>query len=176
MKYKYEIHGPFDIVKENNGVIDLYKSTRRAFWKTVQEEEASLPSACGCYLFAIRAATGIRPWYVGKAARQSFEKECLNRNKLGIYNYVIANRKGKPLLFLVVKKTPKGKFAKPGRTQQKDIDFLETALIGAALERNPKLMNIQNTKYLREMCVPGLINSPPGKPKRSVKEFKKAIK
>jgi hypothetical protein len=176
MRYEYEIHGPFKISKANNGLIDRHKSARSGFWETVREKEASLPSACGCYLFAIRAGKGIKPWYVGKAAEQSFEGECLNRKKLGIYNYAVANRKGAPLSFLIAKKTPTGRFTKPGPAQKKNIDFLETALIGAALDRNPKLMNIQKTKPLKDMCVPGLINSPQGKPKGPVKQFKKAIR
>ena len=48
-------------------------------------------------------------------------------------------------------------------------------MIGAALDKNPKLLNVKKTKFLREMCVPCLLNTPKKKPNQSETEFKKAI-
>ena len=53
-----------------------------------------------------------------------------------------------------------------------DIQFLEAMLIGTALRRNPEVLNVSGTKLLKEMTVPGLINSPRGKPSAAVVEFK----
>ncbi|MBN2269892.1 MAG: hypothetical protein JXN61_04715 [Sedimentisphaerales bacterium] len=172
----YTIYGPFTIQKQPNGLIARGHSARSTFWSGVEEEVESLPSACGCYVFAIRAARGVKPWYVGKAVKQSFEKECLNLHQLTTYNEVIAKRKGTPLLFLIAKKTKKGKFSKPGRAHQKNIDFLETVLIGAALDKNPKLMNIQKTKFLKRMCVPGFMNTPRRRATKAESEFRKVIR
>lgn len=173
---KYTIHGPFEIRKQTNGLVDLSASSKKDFWATVHEEEAFLPSACGCYLFAVRAAKGIKPWYVGLAAKQSFESECFASHKINIYNEALASKKGTPLLFLIAKRTKKDKFVKPGKNGHSDSACLETIVIGAALEKNPALMNIRNTKFLREMCVPCVINTPQRASTSSERQFKKAIK
>lgn len=171
----YSIHGPFEIKKQKNGLVDMSKSAKKHFWDYVKEKYSSLPSSCGCYLFAIRAAKGIKPWYVGLAGKQSFEKECFTAHKINIYNEVIARKKGNPLLFLIAKRTKKGKLANPSKRGHQHNINLETILIGVTLEKNPELMNIKKTKFLKEMCVPCLINTPKRKPTKSEIDFKIAI-
>jgi hypothetical protein len=173
---KYTIHGPFEMAKKNNKLVDHSNSTKKLFWSKVRKSNANLPSACGCYLFAIRAAKGIKPWYVGLAEKGTFESECYSAHKINIYNDALAGKKGAPLLFLIAKRTKKDKFVKPTKRKHQDIAYLETILIGVALKKNPKLMNIKKTKFLKKMCVPCLMNTTPGKPTRSEAEFKKAIK
>jgi hypothetical protein len=56
------------------------------------------------------------------------------------------------------------KFSSPSQNGHRDIDFLETMLIGMALEKNKNLLNIKKTALLREMEVPGVINSPQARP------------
>lgn len=57
-----------------------------------------------------------------------------------------------------------------------DIRALEQLLIGAAIDRNPNLRNIKDTKVLREMNVPGFLNTKKGQAtSESVQEFKRAI-
>ena len=68
---KYSVHGPFRIAKQKNGHVNKGRDSMHTFWAKVQEEDESLPSACGCYIFAIKAGKGIRPWYVGIAEKQS---------------------------------------------------------------------------------------------------------
>lgn len=180
---EYSIHGPFEIKRVKNKknkktIVDHSKEAKKIFWDIVSEKDDSdLPSSCGCYLFAIKASKGIKPWYVGLAAKQSFEKECFTHQKINIYNDVLMKcGNGTPILFLIRKLTKKGKFVKSSKNGHKDIVFLETMLIGTAIEKNPHLMNIQKTKYLKELCVPGLINTPKKKPSHPEHEFKKAIK
>ncbi len=48
-------------------------------------------------------------------------------------------------------------------------------MIGAVLEKNPDLMNIKKTSFLKELCVPCLINTHRGKLTGAEKEFKRAI-
>jgi len=172
---KYSIHGPFKIIRvKKTGLIDRDKAAKKSFWNMVGKE---VSSSCGCYLFAIQAAKGIKPWYIGLAAKQSFEKECFTPQKINIYNEVLASGSGTPLLFLVAKRTNKGKIVKPSKNgHKKDIIFLETMLIATAREKNRKLKNKMKTKYLRKMIVPGLINTPRGKQSNPESEFKKAIK
>jgi len=179
---EYSIHGPFTIrtykgVKNNKGV-DQTKEAKKSFWNMVRNEVSGLPDSCGCYLFAIQAAKGIKPWYVGLAAKQSFEEECFKSQKINIYTTVLNKcGKGTPILFLVAKLTKKGKFVNPNKKNgHKDIQYLETMLIGTAIEKNHELMNIMKTKYLREMCVPGLIHTPKRKLSQPERKFKIAIK
>jgi hypothetical protein len=177
--HNYTIHGPFEICKKKNGLVDRSQRAQKEFWDQVQKEvklaDASLPSACGCYLFAIRAGKGLKPWYVGIAQKQAFRDECFAIQKINAYNDAIADRRGKPLLFLIAKRTPKGKMAKPGRNGHRDASFLEDVLIATARKRNPKLMNVKKTKFLKEMCVPCIMNTPRGHPTQSEKEFERAL-
>jgi len=172
---RFTVHGPFKLQKQANGLVDRQNDAKRAFWQNVINKDNFLPSACGCYLYAIRAAKGVKPWYVGMANKQSFETECFASHKVNIYNEVVANRKGTPVLFLLARRTSKGRFAKPSVNGRSDIRFLETLLIATAIEKNPKLMNVQKTKMLRNMEVPGLINSPQARPTRSVALLKDAL-
>jgi hypothetical protein len=57
----------------------------------------------------------------------------------------------------------------------RDIDFLETMLIGMALERNKDLLNARKTKLLREMIVPGIINTPQARPTGPVIDLRNAL-
>jgi hypothetical protein len=170
----FEIYGPYKLPKKcQNGLLDK-KQAKSSLINSGDNPPTEL-SGCGCYIFAVKAAKGIKPWYVGKAVKQSFEKECLKTHQLNIYNDVIAGRKGNPLLLLIALKTPKGKFAKPGSAHQKKIDFLETILIGAALKRNRSLMNVQKTAFLKKMVVPGFINSPQRQPTHAEKSFENIL-
>ena len=167
----YEILGPFEIPRDETTGLTDDKEVKN-FWR----ERGDCATACGCYLFAIKASKGIKPWYVGVANKLTFSQEALTKPKLKIYDNVISIRKGKPLLFLIARKTNTGKFAKSPKNKIKEIDYLETILIGAALDKNKDLLNIQKTKRLKNLIVPGLINTSRGKRSVAVKEFVKAIK
>lgn len=171
----YSIHGPFEIERQHNGLVGRSNKERKTFWDKVRQEDSSLPTGCGCYLFAVRAAKGIKPWYVGVAEKQPFETECFSSHKLTIYNDVLAKRKGTPILFLIAKRTKKNKLSSPSKKRHPSSKFLESMLIGVALDKNSKLMNIQKTKFMREMSVPCLINSPKRRPTRAESEFKEAV-
>ncbi|HXX56401.1 MAG TPA: hypothetical protein VEI96_00205 [Thermodesulfovibrionales bacterium] len=173
---KYTMHGPFEFRKSKNGLVDRSKGARQYFWDKVKNSDELLSSACGCYLFAVHAAKGIKPWYVGLAAKQSFQNECFATHKITIYNEALASKKGTPLLFLITKRTKNGKFAKPGKNGHRSSEYLETILIGTALEKNSELMNIKKTAFLRRLSVPCVINTPSRKPSKCELEFKKTIK
>lgn len=175
----YSTHGPFKLKKGKNGLIDGHDKIRiSAFWDNVRKDDPGLSFACGCYLFAINAAKGVKPWYVGCTGGQNFEHECFTSHKLNIYNQAIANRKCTPVLFFIAERTKNGKFVKPRKGKQKHSanNYLESLLIGASIDKNPQLKNIQKTKYLKNMCVPGFLNSPQRRPMKSESELKKALK
>ena len=98
---QYSVHGPFKLSrKKYNGLADTSKEARKEFAEKLKGDNLGLPDACGCYIFAIKAAKGFKPWYVGITKRQSFIKECFTPTKINIYNEVLASGVATPLLFL----------------------------------------------------------------------------
>jgi len=89
------------------------------------------------------------------------------------YNQALSQKVGvKPLFFLLAKLTPLGRFAKPSGNSHKDVEFLETFMFGLALTRNKRLRNARNTRFLKNLVVPGVINSPQRPPTKSEREMK----
>ncbi len=171
---------PYDSIempRGTGGIIADDKRSLSAFWNAVDEVCGyQISTACGCYVFSIRAGRGVLPWYVGKAEKQSFRAECFAAHKLNIYNKVLANRKGgTPLLTFVAKHTPNWAIVSPRGSNQKDIQFLEDFLIASAIQRNPRLVNIRSTKMLKDMIVHGVLNTPQGKQRESVRAFRELM-
>ena len=174
---RYEVFGPFTIPRKPNGLVDRRAAAQRDFWdNVVASADGGLPEACGCYVFAVRAAKGIVPWYIGLTEKRTFRKECLGAHQAGIYNDVLAAKeKGRPLLYLLAKRTPTGRLVKPSKNKQADIQFLETYLIGHGLNKNSKLLNQKKTKFLKSMQVPGVLNSNKGRPGKPAKSLQVAL-
>jgi hypothetical protein len=170
--YPYE---SVEIPKKANGLVNAEKEAMQDFWSEVNENEDNLDEGIGCYIFSIRAGKGVLPWYVGLAEKQTFRKECFTSHKLNHYNDAIAKRKGTPLLTLIAKHTPNGKLVRPSGVMHRDIQFLEAMLISNCVSRNSSLYNVRDTKLLREMVVPGLINTPQGKTTAAVTAFRSLI-
>jgi hypothetical protein len=169
---RFDVYGGFEMYRKSNrhGVFD------RAFWDRVRDMEAALPEACGCYVFALKNGDNIVTWYVGKTERRTFQTECFQPTKINYYNEILIDHNGKPLLFFLPRLTAsERKFSKSTTRGYKDIDYLETMLIGIAIDRNPDIYNVKKTKLLREMKVPGVINSPQAPPTLSQRDLKNAL-
>jgi hypothetical protein len=95
----------------------------------------------------------------------------LNREK---YNKACSESKGSPIIFLLSKLTPKGRYKKKGRNSA-TIDFLERWLIAAAIERNPGLINTKETRFLRKISVAGIFSPKKGNPRSASRELKKTL-
>jgi hypothetical protein len=169
-------HTAIEIPRRSGGLIAADKISLAQFWDRVEVElETGLSGAIGCYIFSVRAGKGVLPWYVGLAEKQSFKKECFTSHKLVHYNNVVSERKGTPLLTLVSKYTPGGKLLNPTGNSHRDIQFLEALLIANCMARNGDLYNKRDTKLLREMVVPGLLNTAAGKSPSSVVAFRNLV-
>lgn len=168
----FQIHGPFEVPRVN-GLIDNSVASQKAFWATIHKKVPGLSQACGCYIFAIKAKRGSLPWYVGRTTKRTFKGEAMGAHQVNHYNQALGKKVGvNPQLFFVSKLTPSARLAKPSRNSHKDIEFLETFLFGIALKRNSALRNAKNTKFLKHLVVPGVINSPqrpPTTPERALK-------
>lgn len=162
-----------EIPRNSKGLVAADSASLKEFWAQVDQQVVEgLSAAIGCYIFSIRTSRGSLPWYVGRAEKQQFRKECFTSHKLNHYNNAIAGRKGTPLLTLVAKVTPGDYFAKPSGSGHRDIQLLENMLIASCIQRNNQLANVKDTKLLREMSVPGLINNSQGKDAESVRSFR----
>ncbi|HEY9165699.1 MAG TPA: hypothetical protein VIS48_06005 [Candidatus Kryptonia bacterium] len=170
----YSIHGPYEIPRQNT-VVDRSAEALTDLWQEIEDNYEGLPEGCGCYLFALRAGKGITPWYVGVAEKQSFQRECFSPHKISIYNDVLDEWKGTPLLYLVARNTPEARFSAPSRRGHPSARYLELILISRAMEKNPELMNKRDTKLLRDMVVPTILNSPPGRRTLDEEEFLLAL-
>lgn len=169
---KFVVYGPFEVPR-SNGLVDTAAASKKKLWDAVRARVPSLPDACGCYIFVIKAKRGTLPWYVGLTTKRTFKGEALGPHQVNHYNHALGQKVGvKPQLFFLAKSTPSGRFAKPSSNSHKDIEFLETLMFGVALKRNPKLRNAKSTKLLKNLVVPGVINSPrrsPTIPERAMK-------
>ncbi|MBA4337553.1 MAG: hypothetical protein C0421_01760 [Hyphomonas sp.] len=172
---KFENYGPFRIPRRGP-IID--RPALSGFWKAVGEQSVGLPTAQGCYIFAIKAGKGYTPWYVGKAAgRDGFQQEALSDGKQNQYNWAWSSQaygKGTMVLFFVARRTASGKdFSRQAGTA--DIDWLERHLISLALEANNDLLNVHYTRIHKELFVPGVINDPAKKFSEATTELQRTL-
>ena len=165
----FEVYGPFDLPTSNSRTLVLSAAERRGFWATVEAQVPGLSAACGCYVFVITARNRDTPWYVGKAERTNFRKECLTPHKLLHFTAAALGNRGKPRLYLVPQVTEHGRFRACTSSVRPAIAELESILIGMGVARNPDLLNMRATRMLRQLQVKGFMNTPlakRGAPKR----------
>jgi hypothetical protein len=170
---KFQSFGPFKMPR-NGSLIDTSQCTK--FWQNIEQERHGLSLAVGCYVFAMRAGKGAKPWYVGKTEKRNFKDEILSVHKLNVYARALNQRKrGTPVLYLIAKQTKGGKYAKPRKGGIGDVHALENFLIGSCLLRNNKLLNVKQVKHPRGIIVPGYMNEAPGARTKSAKTLAKLL-
>src|SRR6266704_3638450 len=141
---KFEPFGPFEM-PVHGSLIDRRRESE--FWGNVEAAQDGLSDAVGCYVFAIRAGKGMKPWYVGKSEKTSFRREAWTPHKLLVFSEGMQMlKKGTPVLFFVAKRTTGGRFAKAGKNGISSVHSLEELLIGTCLLRNSRLLNKRTTK------------------------------
>jgi len=173
---KFQPYGPFELPR-SQGNADIDRDKKNWFWKSIESRHPFLPGAIGCYIFATKAAKGYKPWYVGKTDKQSFARETWNDRNLLNYGQVIRKHKGLPMLFLLAKTTPRGRFQRPTmRKKVGAIVALEQMLIATCLQRNSGLLNKRTIKYLMNMQVPGYVNESPGARKGGARALARLLK
>jgi hypothetical protein len=166
-------YGPFAI-ETSKGLVR--GGARKSFANVLEEYEEGLSKTVGCYVFSIKSSNGEKPWYVGKTEKMNFVRECFSPSKrLVVAEMLKERKKGQVQAYLLVRHTPNDKFSRATTGKHPDTEFLETMLIGAALARNPKLLNTKKTAHLRETVVPGIINSPRGQPSRPTARLKQLL-
>ena len=163
---RYETFGAFGVPrtssKQGGKALDFSKDAMLNLWSSIDDQYPNLSQACGCYIFAFKAGRGVTPWYVGQS-KGPFVNECFQFHKQAKYNEVQKQIKsGTPILILVARLTPGGKFSKS--VSVAEATFVERLLISLAYSKNDRLLNIKDTRLITEMQIPGILNSPKGKP------------
>jgi len=160
----YVVSGPHKIPtrKISKGIIhlDLRKEAIKHFWdKARKETELPIDTAVGYYIYAVRAGPGIMPWYVGQA-KKSFGLEIFSLANQKKYetHFNSNNRKGTPVILFVIRQTPKGKM-QDVKLSHKEADWVEDYLIRCGLNKNPDLLNKQNTLHFTTVTIPGIHNA-----------------
>tara|TARA_R110002110_G_scaffold394957_2_gene609253 strand:+ start:4901 stop:5695 length:795 start_codon:yes stop_codon:yes gene_type:complete len=171
----YDNYGPFKVPRRGQ-IIDRARLSE--FWRQVEHKDPGLSTAQGCYVFAIKAGQGYTPWYVGKATgRDGFLQEALADGKQNQYNWVWTShgyRRGSMVLFLIARRTQQGRgFSR--QAVSTDADWLERHLISLALEANNELLNVRDTRFYRELFVPGVINDPARKVSPSTLDLQRTL-
>jgi hypothetical protein len=165
---RFEPFGPFDMPFDG---AHIDTELAKEFWQSVEDAREGLQDAIGCYIFAIRAGRGTKPWYVGKTER-SFRQEVLQPGKLLLFSkHLDSHKGGAPVLYLIAKQTSGGRFAKGSRS----VGTLEGMLIGKCLARNHRLLNKKDTNRFLKIEVPGYMNEPRGARSAPAKELAKLL-
>jgi len=163
---EYGIIGPLRIPIKKGGRGNIIDSQNlQNFWRDPKAD--NIKAKRGCYVFGIRAAKGIVPYYVGKTSRCDFEGECFTADKLVKYMEALSEtKKGSPVLFFVVHPNKRGK------TNSRQIDEIETFLVKLECIKNPSHGNNQKTKR-EDWLIMGMTGG--RKPSTSANEFKKMM-
>lgn len=169
----FKVYGPLKLNLPPDSKL-ITKETLTSLIAEVEETEEGLSKACGCYVFGVRASKGIVPWYVGQTNKE-LVKEALNSTNMGHYNRVMEKKTGTPVLFLVPKFTPTGRFGRSTSKPSKAITFLEEWLIANALKKNQKLINSKKTFFIKNVHVTGILNATHGTATVSSSKLKKTL-
>jgi len=165
----YHVHGPFEIPTVKKGKKRLIsRHLTRDFWDKI-EGPSDLRDRKGCYLFAMRAGKGTRPWYVGMTTAR-FRSECFQDHKRKHFESVLEEyQRATPVMFFVVLEP------RPGRQPTDEISEMEDYLISVALKKNPELCNVKGTRGVESWSISGVKGGGKGKPSTAAQEFSAAI-
>lgn len=164
--------GPFDMRELLNSESRNWQSD---FWNQIENIRTGLSSANGVYVFSIKFGSKFTPWYVGKTCSSAgFRGEVLQGHKLDHYYKACDTKRGRPFLHLIARiEEDRGNFCKWSNRSERQIDQLETYLIGMALARNPELRNNKKTRFFRALDIEGVIGPRfEGRPREGARTLK----
>ena len=156
---RFICYGPYEIPR-NRTNINSHKESLKQFWEDLDDRESRLSNACGVYIFCLRkpGAKTPLPYYVGKAEKQSFEKEVFSHHKLTKYNNILNENKGTPLLYLMARVSARDRFSRPSKNIYPGVRFLEQYLIHFGVWANENFQNEKGTRMANDLEVKGFFN------------------
>jgi len=132
----------------------------------------------GVYVFAVKHGKAYMPYYVGKT-KNSFKAEIFNFANLRKFEGVYEERKGTPVIFLIVPsdelKLPSGQVKNVSKGRAAIITEIEEFFIKLAACVNPKLLNKQKAKGPK-WTIKSLLNADQGRPDKETTAFKSMFK
>lgn len=171
----YEVFGPFYAPRAQ---AEATGENLRAFWDEIEGMHEGLPRAIGIYIFSIQHGDNYTPWYVGKTnAKSGFRGEVFQAHKLEHYVNAEQRKRGYPIFHLIGKVEPtRGNFCRSSARSGREIDELETVMIGMALRANPLVQNSKKTWFNKNCKVPGIIGAAtPGRRPEAVSSLRNAL-
>ena len=182
---QFKIFGPYEIPLHEGQADWIDTADIKNFWEHVESKKDGLSEACGVYIFGMNGDPELRktvaartlPWYVGKAEKQPFKKECITPRNQGMYNEVIRpiyNRRGTPFLYLLARIESDGEFSRHTEDKYPGVAFVEKMIIQNALAVNTKILNNQFTRDAKNTLINGILNSK-GTRLNRVNDFKKML-
>ena len=168
----FDVYGPFDIVREGRACA----RPQAGFWKQLEYED-DLDSANGCYMFCLKNGESYVPWYVGMTVSQrGFRGEVFQGHKLDIYDEIMDERRGAPVLLLFPLLTPNEEKFSKANGERPTVEWLEKTLMAMAFRRNPEIWNIRDMGNVRNVTVRGVIGEKaPGRRHSDVEVARKAL-
>lgn len=148
--------GPFDLRALLN---DEGRYWQRDFWYVIEKAHEGLSAANGLYVFSLRFGSKFTPWYVGKTcSEKGFSGEVFQGHKLDHYLAASNNKRGRPFLHLIARvEENRGNFSRWSAKTERQVEIVETYLIGMALAANPDLRNNKKTRFFRDLDIEGVI-------------------
>jgi len=136
------------------------KASIRSFWQT-----CDLGKRIGMYVFCVKTARGLVPWYIGKTYA-SFAGEVFQPHKIEKYNDCLAKivRGNVGLVFVYKEGT--------GRPSEETVLELEREYINKGFKRNDRLLNDIGRRK-ESFKIKGLEGS--GRPSKAVAQFRQAF-
>jgi hypothetical protein len=167
-KMQYEVYGPFWAPRAET---EATGDALRAFWDGIENMEPGLPRAIGIYVFSTCHGEHFTPWYVGKTnAKSGFRGEIFQDHKLNHYVSASQRKRGYPAIHLIAKVEPvRYNFCRASKRSGREIDALETVMIGMAMRANPSVRNSKKAWFNKTCQVPGIMgDASVGRPSKAV--------
>jgi hypothetical protein len=172
----YEVFGPIDVPRIQR---KLDRKRLGEFWDEAEDWAEGLSSAIGIYIYSSRDGETFTPWYVGKTcAKTGFRGEVFQDHKVRHYLRSADFKRGIPCVHFLARVAPKRlTFSRWSAAAERDIDFLETAVIAMALRANNLVRNDKKTWFNRNLRVPGIMGRPtPGRRTSSAATLRRALR
>lgn len=167
--------GPFDLTAT---LAEENRYWRRDFWEIVDRECQGLSGSNGVYIFSLKYSSNFRPWYVGKTCSSAgFAGEVFQGHKMNHYYSASEQRRGRPFLHLIARvEEARGNFCSWSDRTSKQVEDLETYLIGMAVAANPDLRNNKKTSFFRDLDIEGVIGPRyEGRPREAARSLKNVL-
>ena len=181
---QFKVFGPFEIPLDEGHDNWLDSADIKKFWnQVVNLDQPGLSNACGVYIFGMHGAENLKiglasktlPWYVGKAEKQPFARECFNGRNMNNYNKIISQTykgRGKPFLYLLARiEKDNETFSDPTTENYPGVAFVEKMMIQMSMAVNVNIENTNMTADAKSTMIEGILNSKGKLPKRA-QEFK----